>query len=549
MVARRFSTSRWTASLQNYVAYNEPVLGFEKGSKERQELESKLKEYNSKLHEVPIVIGDEQITTKDVRYQVRPFDHQNKLARFYYADKSLIKKSIDTCLKAHRDWEKRPLEERAKIFRDAGDLVTGKYRMDILAATMLGQAKTIVQAEIDAACELADFFHFNAQWAMDLQKWKPVDTKESKNSIDYRSSEGFWAAIAPFNFTAIGGHLAGAPAMMGNSVIWKSSDTAMLSNYIVFTLLREAGVPAGVINFVPADGPVFGDTVTASKDLAGINFTGSAKTFHHLWQQVGIRISHYKTFPRLIGECGGKNFHFVHQSANVESVINGTIRSAFEYGGQKCSACSRMYVPQSLWPKIKEGLVEAQKQIKYGSPLEADSFLSAVIDDKAYDRVKSYVDYGKKNLKLVAGGKCDNSKGYYIEPTIFEVTDPKDKILQEEIFGPVLSVYVYKDTEYKDILKLIDTTSPYALTGAIYSQDSSVLYEAKEALRYSAGNIYLNDKSTGSVVAQQPFGGARKSGTNDKAGSPHYLLKFVSPLSVKHTNVPATVWKYKYMEN
>jgi 1-pyrroline-5-carboxylate dehydrogenase len=547
---RRFSTSPCVSGLENYKAVNEPILEYLPGSKERIELDAKLKEYDSKVHEVPIVIGDEELTNSDVRYQVRPFDHQNKLAKFYYADRGMLEKAIDVSQKAHHDWERRPQEERSEIFLRAADLIAGKYRMDLMASTMLGQGKTIIQGEIDTACELADFYRFNVQYIADLVKFQPISVENTDNSMIYRGMEGFWAAIAPFNFTAISGHLAGAPAFMGNTVLWKSSDTSMLSSYICFKILREAGVPPGVINFVPADGPVFGDVITKSPHLAGINFTGSARTFHLLWQEVAKNIGIYNSYPRLIGECGGKNFHFVHTTADAQSVVYGSLRSAFEYSGQKCSACSRMYVAESKWDEIREGLIEEHKKIKMGSVLEPDSFLSAVIDDKAFDRIKSYVDHAKSspNVKVIAGGNCDNSKGYYIEPTIVQASDPKDRIMQEEIFGPVLGVYVYPDNEYKQTLELINSTSPYALTGAVYAQDPSVVDEAADILRYASGNFYINDKSTGSVVAQQPFGGARKSGTNDKAGGPHYLLKFASPQAIKQTKVHARELTYKYMD-
>lgn len=551
-LCRRFSTGRAPlAALQSYTAQNEPVLGFEAGSAERKQLEEKIKFYDSQVHDVPICIGDEEIRTPDVRYQVRPFDHQNKLAKYYYADKGLLEKAIKVSQEAHAAWERTPLEEKAEIFVRAGDLVAGKYRMDLLASTMLGQAKNIMQAEIDAACELADFYRFNVEFALNAQKWQPISTEESNNRMILRGMEGFWAAIAPFNFTAISGHLSGAPAFMGNVVLWKASDTAMLSSYVCYKILREAGVPAGVINFVQADGPVFGGVICDSPLLAGINFTGSAKTFHHLWKEVGKRIENYKSFPRLIGECGGKNFHFVHPSANLSSVVYGTIRSAFEYSGQKCSACSRMYVPESCWDTVREGLLAEHAKIKLGSPLEADTFLSAVIDGASFNRIKGYLDHAKSSpkYKILAGGECDNSKGYFVQPTILQTTDPKEKLMTEEIFGPVLTVYVYKDAEYKDILQLIDTSTEYSLTGAIYAEDPAIVKEASQALRFSAGNFYVNDKSTGSVVSQQPFGGARKSGTNDKAGGPHYLLKFASPQSIKTTHVPASRWDYPYMSS
>ncbi|OWF37163.1 delta-1-pyrroline-5-carboxylate dehydrogenase, mitochondrial-like [Mizuhopecten yessoensis] len=534
-----------------YVAVNEPMPEYAPGSKEKKELDACLAKYQNHVEDIPIVIGDEEIRTNQVHHQVAPFDHQKTIAKFTYASADLIQKGIDTSLRVRRDWERRPLYERAEIFLKAADLMSGKYRMDLLATTMMGQAKNVVQAEIDAAAELIDFLRFNAQFAQDITRYQPLSPTANitKNSTVYRGMEGFWAAITPFNFTAIGGHLASAPAMMGNVCQWKPSDTAMLSNYTVFKIFREAGVPAGVINFVPADGPVFGNTITSSHDLAGINFTGSVKTFHHLWKQVGQNLENFRTYPRLIGECGGKNFHFVHPTADVDSVVNGTVRSAFEFGGQKCSACSRAYIPASLWPKIKEGMINIHKQIKVGSPLDNDTFLSAVIDDKSFNRIKGYLDHAKTspNLKVVAGGSCDDSKGYFVEPTIIETSDPKDKIMQEEIFGPVVAVYVYPDNKYKEVTKMVTETSPFALTGAIYAQEENVKQELVEMLKDSAGNFYINDKSTGSVVGQQPFGGARLSGTNDKAGGPHYLLKFVSVQSVKETMVPSKEWRYPSM--
>jgi 1-pyrroline-5-carboxylate dehydrogenase len=358
--------------------------------------------------------------------------------------------------------------------------------------------------------------------------------------------EGFVASISPFNFTAIGGNLGATPTLMGNVTLWKPSDTALLSNWNLYKIFKEAGVPDGVINFVPADGPTFGDTVTSSPHLAGINFTGSVRTFTHLTKQVGDNISAYNTYPKLVGECGGKNFHFVHKSADIRSVVTGTVRSAFEFGGQKCSACSRLYVPDTLWPKILEEMLAIHKQIKLGSAEDFSSYLSAVIDEKAFDRISTYLEMAENdsNLTVLAGGKADKSVGYFVEPTIVETKDPKHKIMQEEIFGPVLTVYVYPENQWEDCLHTINTTSPYGLTGSIFSQDRSVVRKAMSVLRHAAGNLYINDKSTGSVVGQQPFGGARASGTNDKAGSMFYLLRWVSPITIKETTVPLTEWTY-----
>lgn len=529
---------------------NEPILGFNEGSPERTELLQALESLKGKTEEIPCIVGDEKVWTKDIRYQLSPFNHSHKVAKFCYADKDLINKAILASVAARKEWDLKPIQDRAQILFNAADVISGPKRADVLAKTMIGQGKTVIQAEIDAAAELIDFFRFNAKHAIEIEKQQPLDAPGSTNTMLYRGLEGFVAAVAPFNFTAIGGNLAGTPALMGNVVLWKPSDTAMSASYAVYNILRECGLPPNIIQFLPADGPVFGDAVTASQHLAGINFTGSVPTFKRLWKQVGENLDRYKTFPRLAGECGGKNFHFVHKSADVQSVVMGTIRSAFEYGGQKCSACSRMYVPDSLWPQIKQGLLSVHKQIKVGDPVEdLDTFFSAVIDHKSFDRIKKWLDHAKSspNLNVIAGGNCDDKKGYFVEPTIIETKDPQDAIMNEEIFGPVLSVYVYPENNYKEVLHLIDNTSPYALTGAVFSQDTTVIDEAAKALRNAAGNYYVNDKSTGSIVAQQPFGGARASGTNDKPGGPHYVLRWTSPQVVKQTHVPLTEWKYPYM--
>ncbi|XP_072521978.1 delta-1-pyrroline-5-carboxylate dehydrogenase, mitochondrial [Salminus brasiliensis] len=529
---------------------NEPILGFREGSKERAELEKALKNLKGKTEEIPCVVGDEQVWTKDIRYQLSPFNHSHKVAKFCYADKELLNKAILASVAARREWDLKPVADRAQILFKAADAISGPKRAEVLAKTMIGQGKTVVQAEIDAAAELIDFFRFNAKHAIELEQQQPLDSDGSTNTMLYRGLEGFVAAVAPFNFTAIGGNLAGTPALMGNVVLWKPSDTAMSASYAVYKILRESGLPPNIIQFVPADGPVFGDTVTSSEHLAGINFTGSVPTFKRLWKQVAQNLDIYKNFPRVAGECGGKNFHFVHKSADAHSVVTGTIRSAFEYGGQKCSACSRMYIPDSLWPQIKQELLAIHKQIKLGDPVEDfGTFFSAVIDDKSFSRIKGWLQHAKTspNLTVIAGGNCDDKKGYYVEPTIIETKDPQDKIMSEEIFGPVLTVYVYPENDYKKVLNLIDNTSPYALTGAVFAQDKSVVDEAAKVLRNAAGNYYVNDKSTGSIVAQQPFGGSRASGTNDKPGGPHYVLRWTSPQVVKETHVPLTDWKYPYM--
>lgn len=529
---------------------NEPILGFTEGSAERKELLKALDGLKGKTEEIPCVVGDEHVWTKDIRYQLSPFNHSHKVAKFCYADKELINKAILASVAARREWDLKPVQDRAQILFKAADALSGPKRAEVIAKTMIGQGKTVIQAEIDAAAELIDFFRFNAKHAIELQDQQPLDAPGSTNTMLYRGLEGFVAAVAPFNFTAIGGNLAGTPALMGNVVLWKPSDTAMSASYLVYKVLRESGLPPNIVQFLPADGPVFGDAVTSSPHLAGVNFTGSVPTFKRLWKQVAQNLDTYKNFPRIAGECGGKNFHFVHKSADVESVVKGTIRSAFEYGGQKCSACSRMYVPDSMWPRIRQELLDIHKHITVGDPVEDFStFFSAVIDDKSFTRIKKWLDHAKSspNLKVIAGGNCDDRKGYFVEPTIVETSDPQDAIMSEEIFGPVLSVYVYPEKDYKEVLQLIDNTSPYALTGAVYAQDKNVIQEAAKVLRNAAGNYYVNDKSTGSIVAQQPFGGARASGTNDKPGGPHYVLRWTSPQVVKETHVPLQDWRYPYM--
>uniref|UniRef100_A0A8C0PTY6 Delta-1-pyrroline-5-carboxylate dehydrogenase, mitochondrial n=1 Tax=Canis lupus familiaris TaxID=9615 RepID=A0A8C0PTY6_CANLF len=488
----------WWKHTSSLKVANEPVLAFTQGSPERDALQKALKDLKGRTEAIPCVVGDEEVWTLDVQYQVSPFNHGHKVAKFCYADKALLNRAIEASLAARKEWDLKPVADRAQIFLKAADMLSGPRRAEVLAKTMVGQGKTVIQAEIDAAAELIDFLRFNAKFAVELEGQQPLSVPPSTNSVVYRGLEGFVAAISPFNFTAIGGNLAGAPALMGNVVLWKPSDTAMLASYAVYRVFREAGLPPNIIQFVPADGPTFGDTVTSSEHLCGINFTGSVPTFKHLWKQVAQNLDRFRTFPRLAGECGGKNFHFVH-SADVGSVVSGTLRSAFEYGGQKCSACSRLYVPQSLWPQIKGRLLEEHGRIKVGDPTEDfGTFFSAVIDAK-------------------------------------------------EIFGPVLTVYVYPDDKYKETLRLVDSTTSYGLTGAVFAQDKDVVREATTMLRNTAGNFYINDKSTGSVVGQQPFGGARASGTNDKPAG-HYILRWTSPQVIKETHEPLGDWRYSYMQ-
>lgn len=557
LLARRFFTGQTTRVISSLrychhssLPLNEPATDFT-NLEVRQTLLEELHKVENDEVEIPCVVGGEKIYTGTIAHQVTPYRHENKIAKIHMADENLIKKAIDTALAAREQWENTPQVERSEIFTRVADLLTGKYRYSSLAATMAGQAKTPIQADIDCIGELGDFLRFNSHYAKGiLNQIELIQTEGVKNSITARGLEGFIAAISPFNFTAIGGNLSSGPAIVGNVVLWKPALTTTRAAWLFFQILEEAGVPKGVINFLPSAGSTFGGTVTSSPHLAGLTFVGSGGTFRTLWKQVGANIDNFKTFPRLSGECGGKNFHFVHESADIDNAVNGTIRAAFEYCGQKCSACGRMYVPDTLWPEIKEKLLEKHKDIKIGEPDEFSNFLSAVIDGKAFKSIKEFVDFAKESddVTVLAGGKCDDSVGYYIEPTIVETKDPQNKLMEEEIFGPVLPIYVYPAKQYKETLKLINETSDLGLTGAVFSEDNDVVEEAKVILRQAAGNFYINDKATGSVVGQQPFGGSRGSGTNDKPGSYLNILPWTSPLSVKENTLPLKDWKYKYME-
>ncbi|CAD0195831.1 unnamed protein product [Chrysodeixis includens] len=539
--------------IQDFGVENEPVLEYRQGSKERAALVQELQQTAAVTEEVPIVIGGKNIKEGEPRYQVMPHDHSKKIAKFYYASEKTIQKAIKVSVDAQERWDRSPLQERVRIWQTAAELMAGAYRQKLNAATMLGQSKSVVQAEIDSAAELIDFFRFNVYFLKENAKYQPISENPSvtRNSLRFRGIDGFIAAISPFNFTAIGGNLAYTPALMGNGVVWKPSDTALLSNWRIFNIMREAGMPDGVVNFVPADGPTFGRVITTSPNLAGINFTGSVPTFNWLWNEVGKNLKHYHNYPRLIGECGGKNYHFVHPSADVQTVVNATIRSAFEYCGQKCSACSRIYVPKSLADAIKHGLLVERAKLKIGDPTDFKIFSAAVIDDKAFDRITGYIKNAKNNSKntIIGGGEFDNSKGYFVQPTIIETSDPHDKLMTEEIFGPVLAMYVYDDCDVDKTMALIGSSTKFALTGAVFSKDKNFLQKALQELKMTAGNFYLNDKSTGSVVGQQPFGGGRMSGTNDKAGGPGYVMRWTSPQSIKETFVPLTDIDYPYMRD
>ncbi|KAL7063391.1 hypothetical protein AAHC03_01865 [Spirometra sp. Aus1] len=546
----RFPSVSCAVHRRSFIAINEPIQTYAVKSPEREKLESALQEMKSKAPlTVPICIGSDELTSQEVFTHPFPFDNKQTFVKCHMADEKQVKKAVETCLKARESWFRQPFKQRADVFLKAADLIAGKYRYELLAATMLGQGKTIFQAEIDAAAELADFLRFNVQFAEAALDYKPLSTEDCYNQVIYRPTEGFWAALPPFNFTAIAGNLASAPALMGNAVIWKPSPSAVYSNYVVFKILLEAGLPPGVINFVPADGPKFGSVITREPTLAGINYTGSTQVFKILLKAIAQNMDLYNTYPRTVGECGGKNYHFVHPSANTTDVALATLRSAFEYSGQKCSACSRLYVPASLWGSIRDMLVELMSKVKVGSPLEKETFTSAVIDANAFKKVSGYIDYAKgcPDLQLIAGGGCDDSVGYYIQPTFYKTNDPHNKLMLDDIFGPVLTAFVYEDNKLDEAMDLVDKTSVYGLTGSVFAQDEEFIAKFADRMIDSVGNLYINTQSTGSVVGNQPFGGARLSGTNDKAGGPHYVLRFTSPIAIKTQRAPLSSWKQIHM--
>uniref|UniRef100_A0A0N5AWL2 Multifunctional fusion protein n=1 Tax=Syphacia muris TaxID=451379 RepID=A0A0N5AWL2_9BILA len=546
-----FSGSGLTSEQFMKKPQNEPVLQYKKGSEERIALENALTELSGQTIDVPIVIGKEKIYNKQEGKQFMPTDHHKILARYTNATAKNISDAILAAREAREKWDRKPLLERAEILLRAADLLAGKYRMKVNAATMLGQGKNIVQAEIDSTCELTDFFRFNAKFALDQAKYQPNSTSAAKNSMIFRGLEGFVAAITPFNFTSIGGNLATAPTLMGNVVLWKPASTAILSNYIVFQVLEEAGMPPGVISFLPSKGSIFGTSITESPHLAGINFTGSVPTFQWLWKAVAKNIDKYITFPKLVGECGGKNFHFIHPSADVAVAAACTMRAGYEYQGQKCSACSRLYVPESLWPEMRKQMSDIAKQIKVGDVRDGSIFMGGIIDESAFHSIVDYIEYAKTGAdgaKIIYGGGYDSTKGYFIQPTLVEVEKWDSKLLKEEIFGPIITAYVYKDSDIMKVMHGLKDATAFGLTGSIFAQDKEFLEEAKDVLRDAVGNMYTNDKSTGAVVGQQPFGGARMSGTNDKAGGPHYVLRWTSPLCIKEALVPMNEWRYPSMD-
>lgn len=528
---------------------NEPIYTYMAGSNERKALFAELERLKGLQHEVPCIIGGKEYFTGNTTDILMPHDNKNPLGKYHNVGEKELDLAVEAAMKAHREWSEMPYTVRAAILNKVADLISGKYRALMSAATMLGQSKNIFQSEIDAVCETIDFLRFNAHFASKVYEFQPFSGPGMMNSMEYRALEGFVFTVSPFNFTAIASNLNNAPVLMGNVTIWKPASTAILSNYYLMKIFQEAGVPDGVINFIPGKGSMIGRRIMKDTNLAGVHFTGSNNTFNTLWKQVGENLSSYKSYPRLVGETGGKDFIFVHPSADAQEVAVAAVRGSFEYQGQKCSAASRMYVPKSLWPKVKDLMLAMLAEIKMGDVMDPQNFVNAVIDKPAFDTIMEYINYAKASTEatIVAGGNGDSSVGYFIEPTIIETTNPKFKTMEEEIFGPVLSVWVYADNQLEEAIHLCDTTSPYALTGAVFGRDRAAVEKLTKQLRYAAGNFYINDKPTGAVVGQQPFGGSRASGTNDKAGGELNLIRWASARTIKETFNTPVDYRYGYM--
>lgn len=532
-------------------AINEPVKPFGKDSLERKNLLAQYeKMYNQAPIDIPMYIGSEEVRTQDKRRMSPPHEHGKTLGHFNYGDASHVQRAIESALQAKAKWAKLPWEERAAIFLKAADLLAGPFRDKMNAATMLAQSKNVFQAEIDASCELIDFFRFNVQYMTQIYNEQPESLPGMWNRLQYRPLEGFVFAITPFNFTSIAANLCAAPAMMGNVVVWKPSDTQVYSAQVIMELFKAAGLPDGVINMITVEGPVAGDVVFKHKDFAGLHFTGSTGVFKHLWKEIGANLDSYRTYPRIVGETGGKDFIIAHKSAVPAEVATAMARGAFEFQGQKCSAASRAYVPSNLWEEVKKHYVDQVNSFKMGTPAKTSNFVNAVIDEKAFDKIAAYIDFCKSqpDAEIITGGKYDKTQGYFIEPTTVVTTNPTFRTMCEEIFGPVLTIYVYDAEKFEETLDILDATSDYALTGSILSQDRYAIQLATEKLEHAAGNFYINDKPTGAVVGQQPFGGARGSGTNDKAGAMMNLLRWTSARTIKETFVPPTDYKYPFLE-
>lgn len=531
------------------VAVNEPVKTYAPGTPEREEVSKAFKELYSSTVDIPLYIGKEEIRTGNTKNLFPPFDHQHHLGVYHTADQTLVKKAIETAMEARKKWSQMSWEHRASIFLKAAELLAGPYRAKINAATMIAQGKTVHQAEIDSACEFIDFLRFNVQYMTEIYKQQPISSKGIWNRVEQRPLEGFVYAITPFNFTAISGNLPSCVAMMGNVVVWKPAATQIYSANVIVEVFKKAGLPDGVINVVYGDSAMITNTILDSADFAGIHFTGSTGVFNDFWKTIGQNIHKYKTYPRIVGETGGKDFVWAHPSSNAKEVATALSRGAFEYQGQKCSAASRAYIPASLWEEVKNYVIEDVKTFKLGSPEDMSNFMSAVITESSFDKLAKAIDDAKASneAEVVVGGGYDKSKGWFIEPTVILTTNPKYDTMERELFGPVLTVYVYEDAKWEESLQLVDQTSEYALTGAIFSGCRYAIETATKALENAAGNFYINDKPTGAVVGQQPFGGARGSGTNDKAGSMINLLRWVSPRTIKETFVPDTDYRYPFL--
>ena len=526
---------------------NEPVKSYAPGSPEKQALKARLASMAKERVDIPIVIDGKEIRTGDIAHSVMPHDLRHVLADYHKATPQHVEQAIAASRRAAAEWANWAWEDRAAVFLRAAELLTTTWRATVNAATMLGQSKTAFQAEIDSACELIDFWRFNPAYAQELYAEQPISNNTMWNQLDYRPLEGFVYAVTPFNFTSIAGNLPTAPALMGNTVIWKPAASAMLSSYYIMKLLEEAGLPPGVINFLPGDPVAISNIALSHRDLAGVHFTGSTAVFNSMWQTIGTNMSRYASYPRIVGETGGKDFIVAHPSADVHALAVAIARGGFEYQGQKCSAASRVYIPRSIWPALQERLVGIIEELKMGDPVDFTNFMGAVIDDRSFKKISGYLDDARQNAKILTGGVATGKDGYFIRPTLVETTDPGYRLLCEEIFGPVVTAHVYDDAKWDETLRIIDTTSPYALTGAVFANDRRAVREAMMALRNAAGNFYVNDKPTGAVVGQQPFGGARGSGTNDKAGSKLNLVRWISARSIKETFAPPLDYRYPFM--
>ena len=539
--------SQFAGSRRIPAPVNEPVRTYAPYSPERADMQARLASMATERVEIPIVIGGKRIHTGTMGTQVMPHAHRHVVADFHKAGPAEVQAAIAATAAARKEWAAWSWEDRAGVFLKAAELLTTTHRATVNAATMLGQSKTVHQAEIDAACELIDFWRFNAAFAEEIYAEQPVSSSSTWNQSDYRPLEGFVYAVSPFNFTAIGGNLSGAPAMMGNTVIWKPASTAMLSSWYVFQLLEEAGLPPGVINFLPGDPGPISDTLLTHRDLGGVHFTGSTGVFNGMWETIGRNMGSYRSYPRIVGETGGKDFIVAHPSADPLALAVAIVRGAFEYQGQKCSAASRVYVPKSLWPVVRDHVAQMASEITVGDVRDFSNFMGAVIDKRAFDKHTEYLALAQKECEVITGGTADGTTGYFVQPTLVRTDDRNHRMLHEEIFGPIITAYVYDDDQWLQTLELVDATSPYALTGAVWAREKQAVLDAMSVLRHAAGNFYINDKPTGAVVGQQPFGGARASGTNDKAGSKMNLMRWVSARSIKETFVPPTEWRYPFL--